>query len=151
MNPIKEQSKRSGFTLVELIVAVAIVGILASIAIPSYQAHVDRTRRSDAQATLTAAANAMERYKTGSGQGSYDSASLGSASSDVFPAEAPLEGSTKYYNLTLPASELTDSGYTILATPKGAMVGDGRLTITHTGRRCWYEGEDSSGGTCTPF
>lgn len=151
MKPVKVKFKSGGFTLIELMIAVAIVGILASIAIPSYQAHVDRTRRADAQATLTAAANAMERYKTGGGQGSYASASFGSASTDVFPAEAPLEGSAKYYDLSLPAADLAANSYTILAKPKGPMVGDGRLTITHTGRRCWFEGQDSSGGTCTPF
>lgn len=149
MKPVKVKFKSSGFTLIELMIAVAIIGILASIAIPSYQAHVDRTRRADAQATLTAAANAMERYKTGGGQGSYLSASFGSASTDVFPAEAPLEGNAKYYKLSL--LNLAANTYTILAEPKGAMVGDGRLTITHTGRRCWYKDQDSSGGTCTPF
>ncbi len=149
MKPVKMKFKSGGFTLIELMIAVAIVGILASIAIPSYQAHVDRTRRADAQATLTAAANAMERYKTGAGQGSYLSASFGSASTDVFPSEAPLEGSAKYYDLDLPTQ--TANTYTIRAKPKGAMVGDGRLEITHTGRRCWYKDQDSSGGTCTPF
>lgn len=143
--------KSNGFTLVELMVVVAIVGIIAGVAIPSYLNQVERTRRSDAQATLTAAANAMERYKTGAGQGSYTGAALGSGG--IFPNEAPLEGNTKYYDLKL--ENLAANTYTLVAEPKsaGPMAGDGRLEVTHTGQRCWYDGKDAygSGGTCQSF
>jgi type IV pilus assembly protein PilE len=53
--------KRNGFTLVELMITVAVVAILAMIAIPSYTQYVRRSNRTDATKTLTLAAQALER------------------------------------------------------------------------------------------
>jgi type IV pilus assembly protein PilE len=53
--------KKNGFTLVELMIAVAIVAILAMIAIPSYSAYIKRANRTDATKTLTLDAQALER------------------------------------------------------------------------------------------
>lgn len=139
--------KHSGITLLELMVVVAIIGIIASIAFPSYQNQIEKSRRADCQATLTAAANAMERYKTGAGQGSYAGATVGTGG--VFSATCPFDGNDTYYSLSL--SALTANAYTILATPAGPMTGTGRLTVTHTGQRCWFEDADASGGVCTIF
>lgn len=54
----------SGFSLVELMVTVAIIGILASIALPSYNEHVRKSRRAGGAACAAAIAQAMERYYT---------------------------------------------------------------------------------------
>jgi type IV pilus assembly protein PilE len=55
---------RSGFSLIELLLVVALVGIVSTVAIPNYQKHVLRSRRSEAQAFLSAAAQAQERYRS---------------------------------------------------------------------------------------
>ncbi|MFI3186333.1 MAG: prepilin-type N-terminal cleavage/methylation domain-containing protein, partial [Methylococcaceae bacterium] len=58
------KQSQAGFTLIELMVTVAIVGILAAIAYPSYQDSVRKSRRADASGALLGLANAMERHFT---------------------------------------------------------------------------------------
>ena len=60
-------SRNKGFTLVELIIAVAVIGILAAIAIPSYRQHVEDSAVADARASLMGLANAMERHRAQNG------------------------------------------------------------------------------------
>ena len=101
-------------------VTVAIVGILASIAIPSYQDSVMKSRRADAKGALLGFANSMERNFT------VNNTYVG----------APAYPPTDYYDLTVSTNPaVTASTYTLNATPKGAQFGDkcGTLTLTHTG------------------
>ncbi|MBB3185463.1 type IV pilus assembly protein PilE [Halomonas fontilapidosi] len=62
--PSGSTRRSAGFTLIELMIAVAVIGILASIAIPSYQGYVERARVSDGQSGLMQAAQEMERCYT---------------------------------------------------------------------------------------
>jgi type IV pilus assembly protein PilE len=125
--------KNKGFTLVELMITVAIVGILASIAIPAYSDHVAKSRRADAKAALSQLAQAMERYYTE--KSTYVGATVGSGANAIFPSEAPLDGGTKYYDLSISAQTATN--FQVTATPKGPQAGDGNLTLNLDGSKTW--------------
>ncbi|MCB1795549.1 MAG: type IV pilin protein [Candidatus Competibacteraceae bacterium] len=141
-----------GFTLIELMITLAVVAILAAIAYPSYQDSVRKSRRADAKGVLLEAAQWMERFYTENNR--YDQNRAGTAVTDAtqFPgsglAESPKEGGTKYYDITL--SAVAQNSYTLQAAPKGVQSGDpcGTFTLTHTGvkgvsggsytkDRCW--------------
>lgn len=133
---IRKHKNAAGFTLIELMIVVAIIGIIAAIAYPSYQSQVDRTRRVDGQGALMEMAAAMERHFAGNN--SYLEAATGGANTGapaIFPTEAPLSGDTKYYDLTIQAATATT--YTLRATPKGAQAGDGVLELDSTGVKRW--------------
>ena len=131
-----KQLQHNGFTLIELMVTVAIVGILAGIAYPSYQDSVMKSRRADAKGALLGFANAMERHFT------QNNTYLGAGTTGgntgtptIFSATSPVGGGTPYYNLTLNAA--TANTYTLNAAPTGAQTNDkcGTLSLTQTGVR----------------
>jgi type IV pilus assembly protein PilE len=131
-----KQLQQNGFTLIELMITVAVVGILAGIAYPSYQDSVMKTRRADAEGALLGLANAMERHFTETssylGAGTIDG---NTGSPTIFSATSPVDGGTAYYNLTINA--VTASTYTLNATPTGSQSDDecGTLSLTQTGAR----------------
>lgn len=133
-----------GFTLLELMIAVAIVGIIAGIAYPSYQEQVFKSRRADAKGALLGLANALERRFTetnsycdaggaGGANSCGDNGTNDTGSPSIYPAQSPVDGVTKYYDLTI--SAVTDTSFTIQASPSGAQLNDkcGTLSLTHTG------------------
>lgn len=122
------QRKQVGFTLIELMIVVAIIAIIAAIALPSYQGYVERTRAGDAQAALMSLANAMERFHTQNG--TYDGATVGAGG--IFPAEAPLDGNNKFYNLEIVSATVT--AYELRAVPKNGQ-GGGNIGLDSTGLR----------------
>lgn len=118
----------------ELMIAVAIVGVIAAIAIPAYTEHVERTRRSDGQAALLSLAARMEHYFTENN--TYVGATVANVGANATSPEA-------FYTVAI--SNLSASTYTLTATPQGAQAGDacGALTINQanvklpTTTNCW--------------
>ncbi|MFZ4792103.1 MAG: type IV pilin protein [Candidatus Competibacteraceae bacterium] len=133
--------KNQGFTLIELMIVVAIVGILAAIAYPSYQDSIRKSRRADAKSVLLQTAQWMERYFTENNRYDQDRASTPVAVATTFATagltQSPIEGTTKYYNVTIAA--VAQNTFTLNAAPitGSAQASDkcGTLTLTNTGAK----------------
>lgn len=132
----------NGFTLMELMIAVAIVGIITSIAYPSYLNFLTGSRRGAAQADLVAFAAAMERHKAANF--SYNgAASSGSntGSPSIFQTYSPATEpeANKKYDLAISSVSSTGTSYVITATPVTStpQQGDGVLYYFSDGRKAW--------------
>lgn len=148
-------NKTTGFTLIELMITIAIVGILASVAIPSYQESVIKSRRADAEGALMNFANAMERHFTEAN--SYCDAAVtgakgtavedcGTAANDAGAPRvysAPTE-TANYYELSI--SAVSANSFTVSAEPAGNQANDkcGTLTLSQTGAKDIVVGEGST-------
>ena len=126
MKPCMRHTRR-GFTLIELMVALAVAAILAAVAFPSYQGQVAKGRRADGKQALVELAQKLERFYTE--RGTFAGASLGAG------GLYPLLSSGGYYSLAITSQ--TADGFTLTATPRSNQVGDacGTLGYNHLGDR----------------
>lgn len=117
-----------GFSLLELVSSLVIVGILASMAIPAYVGHVESSRRTDAIGALVTLATMQEKYHYTTGSYTDDMTLLGHSADPALSPES-------FYQID---ATLIDAGqnFTLTATRQGKQTGDtlcGDLTLTSTG------------------
>lgn len=123
--------RANGFSLIELMIVVAVIGILSAIAYPSYQESVRKGNRAEVKAALLEAAQALERFY--SLNGSYLSAP--DTLPNVYSANVPSAQDTKY-QISVQGTPSRNT-YTLRATRSGSMSGDpcGDFEISHTGQK----------------
>lgn len=106
------QSKQNGMTLIELLVVVVIVAVLASIALPSWTAQVQKSRRADARVMLMMVQVEQQKYRSNYSTYASSMTALGLSSYE----------SGDYYNGAIASADATS--YTATATPTGSQSGD---------------------------
>ena len=124
-------ARQRGLTLVELMVVVAVMAIIATVAYPLYTAQVQKSRRADAKVALETIAVAQERFYTINGRYAAILSTL-QVSADI-QGGASNEG---YYTIANPVLSGVDQGFTVTATRAGAQASDDgcvTFTIDHTG------------------
>ncbi|MBL8224701.1 MAG: type IV pilin protein [Chromatiales bacterium] len=123
--PVATTRSAGGFTLLELLVVMTVIAILASVAIPSYQQSVMRSRRADARVAMNAVASRLERCFTQFG--AYDA--------DECAIESPADSPEGFYEVSVVRDA---AAYALTAEPQGAQADDtacGTLSVTSTGLR----------------
>ena len=127
--PVQRSASQRGFTLVEVMIVVAILGVLAAIAYPNYQRYVIKSKRTDMMSELHNVAAEIQSRKLI--QGSYSNALTTGLGGDF-----PKQGNA-LYTISFTPNPLT-SEWSIIATPKAGsqMASDGTLSLNYQNNKC---------------
>lgn len=148
-HPLLTARRGHGFTLIEILVVVAIIGILSAIAVPSYRDYVVRARLTEAFSGLGGVQTQAEEYWSSTYPHTY--VGMDAAGASRLPADVPGA------NFTFALTSASDAGYVVKATGRNMMTGfsytidqnGGRTTRAPAGYGnsdvCWI---DRKGGTC---
>lgn len=131
-HPASGRSSPAGFTLIEILMVLVIMGLLAALALPGYTRHVQRGNRAEAMAAMMEAQHFMERYYSANGRYNSSAGSL-----PVLPArlqDVPTATAARY---RLSVGSATVNAYVLQAEPVGTMAGDmcGSFTLNQAGQR----------------
>lgn len=135
--------KQSGFTLIELMIVVMIIGILAAVGYPMYTAQIEENNRSAVQGRMMALSTALETYRAQNF--TYGGAQLANLAASLdnneFYDVTFVDGGGNEVT-TLPAGATT---YEILAKPTAGTVmdGTGAIKLSHEGETCWDPADDA--------
>ena len=122
------KQRRNGFTLIELMITVAVVAILTAIAYPAYTQFIIRSKRSAAQAQMMDIATRQQQFLIAN-RGYADDTALAN-SGYTLPAEV---ASSYSFTVTVSSSSSGVPTYTLTFTPTGRQASDGNLTLTSEG------------------
>ena len=144
---MRRPDRADGFTLIELMIVVVIIAVLASIALPSYQNSVRKSRRTDAKVVLSGTAQQLERCLTQFGR--YDDASCGIQAGTTYNS---AEG---YYTVAVaipdPATPSVANSFRLTATPTGAQIKDtacAAFTLNNLGVKGATDSSDVAAADC---
>jgi type IV pilus assembly protein PilE len=128
--------RQQGFTLIELMIVVAVIAVLAAIAIPNYLEQTRKGRRAEASRSIGQLQLELERWRAENP--SYANCAGVGCGSGTYPTVPTSD----YYTIAM--SSVTATGYTITATPKGKQTGDrcANLGATNLAKPTWTGDSD---------
>jgi type IV pilus assembly protein PilE len=130
--------RHGGFTLIELMITVAVISILAAVAYPSYRESVAKGKRAQAVASLQSGSQWMERFYAENYRYDQNTAAVAVTDNSLFRSrftQAPPPPDAAAYTVAIDTATLTQTAFTIVATRTGSMAGDkcGDFTINQLG------------------
>ncbi|MES2604460.1 MAG: type IV pilin protein [Pseudomonadota bacterium] len=139
-------SNTRGFTLVEMMIVIAIMGIIFAIAVPTYRRSILKSNRSDAQITLTQLATLEERYyfRENNYTGSFADIVTGAT------AGQPISSDEGHYSIALTLTG-GGTGWSMTATAVGDQLGDSecyKLTLTSLGAKTAVNSSNAASSVC---
>ena len=129
---------QSGFSLIELMIVLVIIGVLVAVAVPAYTSYMQKSYRSDAKTALLDLASREEKYFSVNNQYTSSAASLYGGTTATFPMNVQ-SSSSSYYQLSAPTitagSATAVASFSASAVPINSQSADacGTFTITSTG------------------